>query len=55
MFQELRFVGKIIKVTISRTAHMVCPYHRQRAEAVISTHPVIGIDVDQLPPGWHEI
>ena len=49
MFQELRFVGKIIKVTISRMAHrwFVCiTVETEDTEAVDnSTHPVIGIDV----------
>ena len=49
MFQELRFVGKIIKVTISRTAHrwfVSITVEIEDTEAVDnSTHPVIGIDV----------
>ncbi len=49
MFQELRFVGKIIKVTISRTAHrwfVSITVETEGTEAVDnSTHPVIGIDV----------
>ena len=48
MFQELRFVGKIIKVTISRTAHrwFGITVETEDTEAVDnSTHPVIGIDV----------
>ena len=49
MFQELRFVGKIIKVTISRTAHrwfVSITVETEDTEAVDnSTHPVIGIDV----------
>jgi putative transposase len=48
-FQELRFVGKIIKVTISRTAHrwfVSITVETEDTEAVDnSTHPVIGIDV----------
>ena len=48
-FQELRFVGKIIKVTISRTAHrwfVPITVETEDTEAVDnSTHPVIGIDV----------
>ena len=49
MFQELRFVGKIIKVTISRMAHrwfVSITVETEDTEAVDnSTHPVIGIDV----------
>ena len=49
MFQEFRFVGKIIKVTISRTAHrwfVSITIETEDTEAVdISTHPVVGIDV----------
>ena len=49
MFQELRFVGKIIKVTISRTAHrwfVSITVDTEDTEVVdTSTHPVIGIDV----------
>ena len=49
MFQKLRFVGKIIKVTISRTAHhwfASITVETEDTEAVdISTHPIIGIDV----------
>ncbi len=50
MFQELRFSGKIISVTISRTAHRwfvsITVEVTADTEAVdISTHPVIGIDV----------
>ena len=48
-FQELRFVGKIIKVTISRTAHrwfVSITVKVEDTEAVdVSTHPLIGIDV----------
>ena len=48
-FQELRFVGKIIKVTISRTAHrwfVSITVKVEDTEAVdVSTHPIIGIDV----------
>ena len=49
MFQALRFEGKIISVTISRTAHrwfVSITVETEDTEAVdISTHPVIGIDV----------
>ncbi|MDE0088503.1 MAG: transposase [Candidatus Poribacteria bacterium] len=49
MFQELRFVGKLIKVTISRTAHrwfVSITVDTEDTKAVdTSTHPVIGIDV----------
>ena len=49
MFQELRFVGKIISVTISRTAHRwfaSISVEVENTESVdISTHPTIGIDV----------
>ena len=50
MFQELRFIGKIIKVTISRTAHRwfvsITVETAEDTEAVDnSTHPVVGIDV----------
>ena len=49
MFQGLRFVGKIIKVTISRMAHrwfVPITVETEDTEAVDnSTHPVIGIDV----------
>ena len=47
--QELRFVGSIIKVTISRTAHRwfaSITVETEDTEAVDnSTHPVLGIDV----------
>lgn len=49
MFEALRFVGPIIKVTISRTAHrwfVSITVETEDTEAVdTSTHPVIGIDV----------
>ncbi len=49
MFQELRFIGKIISVTISKTAHrwfISITVETEDTEAVdTSTHPVIGIDV----------
>ncbi len=49
MFESLRFVGKIMKVTISRTAHrwfVSITIETEDTEAVDnSTHPVIGIDV----------
>ncbi len=50
MFQELRFEGPIISVTISRIAHRwfvsITVAVTEDTEAVdISTHPVIGIDV----------
>ncbi|MDE0634223.1 MAG: transposase [Candidatus Poribacteria bacterium] len=49
MRQELRFIGKIIKVTISRTAHrwfVSITVDTEDTEVVDnSTHPVIGIDV----------
>lgn len=49
MFEELRFVGKIIRVTISRTAHRwfaSITVETEDTEAVdTSTPPVIGIDV----------
>ena len=49
MFEELRFDGPIIKVTISRTAHrwfVSITVETEDTEAVdTSTHPVIGIDV----------
>ena len=49
MFQALRFVGKIINVTISRTAHrwfVSITVQTEDTEVVDnSTHPVIGIDV----------
>jgi putative transposase len=49
MFEELRFDGPIIKVTISRTAHrwfVSITVETEETEAVdTSTHPVIGIDV----------
>ena len=49
MHQSLRFVGKIIKVTISRTAHcwfVSITVEVEDTEAVdVSTHPLIGIDV----------
>ena len=49
MHQSLRFVGKIIKVTISRTAHrwfVSITVEVEDTEAVdVSTHPRIGIDV----------
>ena len=49
MRQALRFVGKIIKVTISRTAHrwfVSITVETEDTEAVDnSTHPVLGIDV----------
>ncbi len=48
-FESLRFVGKIIKVTISRTAHRwfaSITVETEDTEVVdTSTHPVIGIDV----------
>ncbi|MYK18928.1 IS200/IS605 family element transposase accessory protein TnpB [Candidatus Poribacteria bacterium] len=48
-FQELRFVGKIVSVTISRTAHRwfaSVSVEVENTEVVdISTHPTIGIDV----------
>ena len=49
MFQELRWIGKIMKVTISRTAHrwfVSITLETEDTEVVdTSTHPVIGIDV----------
>ena len=49
MFESLRFVGPIMKVTISRTAHrwfVSITVATEGTEAVDnSTHPVIGIDV----------
>ena len=50
MFEELRFIGKLIKVTISRTADRwfvsITVETTEDTEAVdTSTHPVIGIDV----------
>ena len=49
MLEELRFIGKFIKVTISRTAHrwfVSITVDTEDTEAVApSTHPVIGIDV----------
>ena len=49
MFESLRFVGKIIKVTISRVAHrwfVSITVETEDTEIVDnSTHPVIGIDV----------
>ena len=49
MFEALRFVGKIIQVTISRTAHRwfaSITVETEDTEVVdTSTHPVIGIDV----------
>ena len=49
MFEELRFDGPIIKITISRTAHrwvVSITVETEDTEAVDnSTHPVIGIDV----------
>ena len=50
MFEELRFTGKLIKVTISRTAHRwfvsITVETTENTEAVdTSTHPVVGIDV----------
>ena len=49
MFQALRFEGKIISVTISRTAHRwfaSITVETEDTEAVdMSTHPVVGIDV----------
>ena len=50
MFESLRFVGKIMKVTVSRTAHRwfvsITVEVAEDTEAVdTSTHPAIGIDV----------
>ena len=49
MRQALRFVGKIIKVTISRTAHrwfVSITVETEDTEVVdTSTHPVVGIDI----------
>ena len=49
MFQALRWAGKIMKVTISRTAHrwfVSITVDTEDTEAVdTSTHPVVGIDV----------
>ncbi|MDE0313836.1 MAG: transposase [Candidatus Poribacteria bacterium] len=50
MFEELRFIGKLIKVTISRTADRwfvsITVEITEDTEAVDnSTHPVVGIDV----------
>lgn len=49
MFEKLRFVGKIMKVTISRTAHrwfVSITVDTADTEVVdTSTHPVVGIDV----------
>ena len=48
-FERLRFVGKIVSVTISRTAHRwfaSVSVEVENTEVVdISTHPIIGIDV----------
>ena len=48
-FEELRFVGKIVSVTISRTAHRwfaSVSVEVENTEVVdISTHPTLGIDV----------
>ncbi|MDE0553358.1 MAG: transposase [Candidatus Poribacteria bacterium] len=48
-FQALRFVGKIVSVTISRTAHRwfaSVSVEVENTEVVdLSTHPTIGIDV----------
>ena len=50
MFQALRWSGKIMKVTISRTAHrwfvsITVDTEDTEAVANLATHPVIGIDV----------
>ena len=49
MFQALRFVGRIIKVTVSRVAHrwfVSITVDTEDTEVVDnSTHPVVGIDV----------
>ena len=49
MFQKLRFIGKIMKVTISRTVprwFVSITVDTEETEAVdTSTHPVVGIDV----------
>ena len=50
MFESLRFVGRIIKVTVSRVAHRwfvsITVETTEDIEAVdTSTHPVVGIDV----------
>ena len=49
MFQELRWSGKIMKVTVSRTAHrwfVSITVETEDTEVVdTSTHPVVGIDV----------
>ena len=49
MFQELRFVGNPVKVTLSRVAHrwfVSITVETEDTEVVdTSTHPVIGIDV----------
>ena len=50
MFESLRFVGRIIKVTVSRVAHRwfvsITVDTTEDTEAVdMSTHPVVGIDV----------
>ncbi len=50
MFEALRFEGKIMKVTISRTAHrwfvsITVDTEDTEAVANLATHPVIGIDV----------
>ncbi len=49
MFESLRFVGKIMKVTISRTTHrwfVSITVETEDTEAVDnSTHPMIGVDV----------
>ena len=49
MFQSLRWTGKIMKVTISRTAHRwfvsITIDTEDTAAVDTSTHPVIGIDV----------
>jgi len=49
MYQILRFVGKFIKVTISRTAHrwfVSITVETEDTEVVdTSTPPVLGIDV----------
>ena len=48
-FEQLRFIGKIVSVTISRTAHRwfaSVSVEVENSEVVdISTHPTIGIDV----------
>jgi len=49
MFEELRFIGSLIKVTISRTAHRWFASITVETEDIevvdTSTHPVLGIDV----------